>query len=110
MENVAVEEKEGGEGLALGAGRHMALHGEEGEEALDLLGAHRVGVAEACGRLVETDVLFDPSDVGAFGFQGEAAQAGDVTDLVEQSHGGILPMRVCYRRTRAGNPLPAPAL
>ncbi len=83
MEHVAVEEEQGREGLVLRAGRDAALHGEEGEEALDLLGAHRVGMAEALRRFVEADVLFDPADVAALGVQGQAAQTGDVAHLVE---------------------------
>ena len=110
VEHVTVEEEEGGEGLILGTGRDAALHGEEGEEALDLLGAHRVGMAEAVGRFVEADVLFDPADVAALGFQGQAAEAGDMAHLVKQFHGRFLRRRSRYRSAALGNRLFCAAL
>jgi hypothetical protein len=51
-------------------------------------------VTKTLGGLVEANVRFDPAEVARFGFQGEAAQAGDVADLVEELQGGFHPRGV----------------
>jgi len=101
VEHIAVEEEEGGESLVLRAGRHPALDGEVRKEAFDFLGARRVGMAEARRHLVEADVLFDQAEVAALGFEGQAAEAGDLAAFVEQLHGRFLPRRGGLSRLRA---------
>ena len=74
LQHVAVQEQEGAQGLVLGRGRDVAAHGQRGEEAGDLWGAHLGRVALA----VEEDVALDPRDVGVFGPAaiGAGAQGG----------------------------------
>lgn len=86
VEDVAVEEEEGGERLVLGGGGDVFFDGEVGEEGLDFWGAHVFGVAFA----VEEDVAFDPVAVGLFGAVGVVFEAQGVGDLVEEFARGFL--------------------
>jgi hypothetical protein len=95
-EHLPVEEEKGAEGLGLGRGRHVSLDRQVGEEVFYLGTAEGGGVAESFGRPVEADVLFNPADVAAFRFQGQAAETGDVADFIEQLHGGFLPAGADY--------------
>ncbi len=63
LEDFAIEEEDGGEGLVLGGGSDVFLDGEVGEEVLYFGRAHVFWVAF----FVEEDVAGDPIDVGVFG-------------------------------------------
>ena len=80
LEHLVVEEQDGAEGLVLGGGRDVFIHGQVGEEGFDFGVAHRFGVAF----VVEQDVSFDPLGVGLFGADGVLFISDGVTDLVEQ--------------------------
>lgn len=80
MEDVAVEEEEGGEGLVLGGGGDILFDSEMGDEGLNFGDAHVFGVAFA----VVEDVAFDPVFVGLFGAVGVVFGAYGIGDLVEE--------------------------
>jgi hypothetical protein len=79
VEDFAVEEEEGGEGLVLGGGGDVSFHGEVGEEGLDpspgsgrrFGGTHLGGVAF----VVEEDEAAHPVHVGLFGAVGGRGKA-----------------------------------
>lgn len=83
IENVAIEEEEGGEGLVLRGRGDVVIGGQVGEEGFDFGRAHLGGMAF----LVEEDVAFDPAEVGFFGAQGVMVEAGAFAGLVEQFGG-----------------------
>ncbi len=62
LEDLAVEEEDGAEGLALGGGGDVVVDGEVGEEAVDLAGVELAGVAAG-----EGEEAADPSEVGLLG-------------------------------------------
>ena len=62
----------------------MAVHGQGGEEAGDLCGAHLGRVALA----MEEDVAPDPRDVGVFGPAAVVACAESRADRVEEARLG----------------------
>jgi hypothetical protein len=64
------------------------------------------GVAEARRSLVGADALFDPADVAALGWESQAAEAGDVANLVGQLHGGFLPQGPVITAAGTDNRLP----
>jgi hypothetical protein len=66
VEDFAVEEKNGAEGLVLGGGGDVPFHGQVGQEGLDFGGAHLGGVAF----VVEEDEAAHPVHVGLFGAVG----------------------------------------
>jgi hypothetical protein len=70
-----------GKRLVLGAGRDVAVDRQVGEEAFDLGGPHRVGVAQA----VKADEALGPGGVAVLGAGGELAEAAGPADAVEQS-------------------------
>ena len=74
LEDAAVEEEEGGEGLVLGGGGDVAIDGKVGEESDDFGRAQVFGVL----LVVEKDVTFGPVNVGVFGAAGVIPQ-GDAT-------------------------------
>jgi len=76
LENVAVEEENGAEGLVLGGGGDVFFDGEVGDEFLDSFGAHVFGVFF----VVEEDVACDPIFVGLLGADG-------VGDLIHEFAG-----------------------
>lgn len=79
IEDFAVEEKKGAEGLVLGGGGDVVIDGEVGEEGFDLGSAH-------IGRMffaVKKDEAFDPVDVGLFGAVGIVFEAEPVPHLIE---------------------------
>lgn len=88
MEDVAVEEEDGAEGLVLSGGGDVFFDGEVGDECLDFFRAHVFGVAvdfaaAQCG-VVEEDVAGYPFSVGLFGAVGVMLCAHGVGDLVEE--------------------------
>ena len=91
---MTVEEKKCAEGLVLGGGGHVALHGQMGEEGFHLCGAHVLGVA----LVVEKDVAFDPVDVGLLGADGVVLQADDVANLIEQFLGTLFHFEASFRK------------
>jgi hypothetical protein len=83
LQDVAVEEEDGAEGLILGGGGDVLFDGKVGDECLDLGGAQVFGVAFA----VEEDVAFDPVFVGLFGAEGVVFGADGVGDLIHEFAG-----------------------
>ena len=65
-QHLAVEEEQSTEGLILGGGGDILVHGQVGEKGLDFWCAHLSRVAD----VVEVDVALDPVDVGFFGANG----------------------------------------
>ena len=88
MDDFAIEEEDGGEGLVLGRGGDIAFMGEVEEESLDpstgsgqrFLGAHLAGMAF----VVEKNEAAHPVDVSLFGAVGVVLGAQDVTSLIEK--------------------------
>jgi hypothetical protein len=103
-QDLAVKVKDGGVRLVLGAGRDPAVDGEVSEERLDLGGGEVFGLAPGGRGPGEVDELFDPGEVGALGAEAEALDAHQMADIVEKSHGGILPQsnKGSSRRTSGG--------
>lgn len=79
VEDFAVEEEDGGEGLVLGGGGNVAVVSEVKEEGLDFGGAHFEGVAFA----VEEDVAAHPVKVGLFGAIGVVFEVEGAAGLFE---------------------------
>ncbi len=79
LEDFAVEEEDGAEGLILCGCGDVAFSGEVGEEGADFGCAH-LGVLFA----MEEDVAANPVDVGFFGAVGVVFGAEGVGELVEQ--------------------------
>lgn len=88
VEDFAVEEEEGAEGLVLGGGGDVLIDGEVGEEGFDpsagsghsLGGAHVGGVLFA----MKEDEALDPVDVGLFGAEGVVFEAEFVPHLIQK--------------------------
>ncbi len=80
VEDVAVEEEDGAEGLILGGGGDVFLGGEVSEVVLDFLDAHVFGVAF----VVVEDEAFDPFAIGLFGAVGVVLDANGFGELVEE--------------------------
>ena len=83
FEHMLVEEDERIHGLILGGGSHLAISGQVGEERFDLLFAVPKIVSGL--HVVETDMVFDPIPVGAFGMDGIVTSPHDVAHFVKQS-------------------------
>lgn len=79
-ENLAIEEKDGAEGLILGRGGDIPLDGQVGQERFQLGDAHLPGMALA----VEEDESPDPIDVGIFRPDAVMQDADPIPHLVEQ--------------------------
>jgi len=75
-EDIAIEEEEGIEGLVLGGGGDVPVHGQVGEKGLDFGRAHVIGVA----LVMEQDVTPDPVQVSGFGANGVMFEADGVVD------------------------------
>jgi len=71
VQDVAVEEEDGAEGLILGGSGDASFLGEVGKESLDFWGAHFAGVTF----VMEEDEAFDPIHVGCFGAIGIVFEA-----------------------------------
>jgi len=84
-EDMAVEEEDGAEGLVLCRGGDLFVDGKVSEEALDVRGAHRGGMA----LVVEKDEATDPGQVGAFGAEGVVLAAQGLLGAVEQADSGL---------------------
>ncbi len=80
VEDFAVEEEDGTEGLVLGQGGDVSFAGQVGEEGSDFRGVHFGGVAF----VVEEDEAAHPVDVGFFGAVGVVFDAQGVAELVEE--------------------------
>ena len=80
IEHIAVEEKDGADGLVLRGGRHRFLVDKMGDEFVDLCHAHLARMA----LVMEKDILPDPADVGLFGAEGVMTIAKELAVLVEQ--------------------------
>lgn len=78
MQDFAVKEEEGAEGLVLGRGGDVAGDGEVSEELFDFTGAHLVGMAF----VVVEDEAFDPVGIRFFGADGVMFEADGGADLV----------------------------
>lgn len=63
VEGVAVEKKDGADGLVLSGGGGFTIYDEVGDELVDLCNSHFSGVAF----VVKEDVFPNPLDVGCFG-------------------------------------------
>jgi hypothetical protein len=90
-EDFAVEEEKGAEGLVLGGGGDVPLHGQVGQEGLDLGGAHLGGVAFA----VEEEEAAHPIYVGLFGAVGIMLELKEFPELIQKflRHGELLVKR-----------------
>ena len=66
MEDLAVKEEEGAQGLLLGGGGEVFLHVQVGQECFHIGGGHFGGVAY----IVKVDVALDPGGVGLLGADG----------------------------------------
>jgi len=62
FKHLTVEEQQGAEGLVLGGGGDVLLHGQVGEKGLNFRDSHLLWVSLA----VEQDVALDPVHVGLF--------------------------------------------
>ena len=80
LEDVAVEEEKGAEGLVLGRSGDVLVGGEVGEEGFNFRCAHLSRVAF----VVEEDEPADPLDVGLFGAVGVVACAEGGAYAIEQ--------------------------
>ena len=80
MEETAIEEEDGADGLVLGGGGGFSIDDEVGDELVDLVYAHFFGVAF----VVVDDVLADPVYVGFFGANGVLFESDEVAVLVEK--------------------------
>lgn len=80
LENVAVEEEEGAEGLVLGGCGNVFDSGKVGDEGFDLRNTYILGMPF----VVEENLAANPLDAGFFGFVGVVFKANSVTDLIEQ--------------------------
>lgn len=80
LEDMAIEEHDGAEGLVLRGGREGAFSGKVGNEGLYFLGAHVFGVAF----FVEEDVAANPVYVCLFGAKGVMFDTDGVADLIQQ--------------------------
>ncbi len=80
QEHFLVEEEEGAEGLVLGRGSDIQVHGEVSEKRFDLGPAKLAGVA----LVMEKDIAGDPAQVRAFGMQGVMLAAQGLPDLIEE--------------------------
>jgi len=83
VEDFAVEEEDGGEGLILGGGRDAAVVGEVEEEGLDFGCAH----FERMALVVEENVAAHPVEVGLFGTVGVMFGTQEFAGLVEEFFG-----------------------
>jgi len=77
---MAIQEKDGAEGLILGGSGYFFLGGEVGKELVDLWNAHFSRMA----LVVEEDVFPCPKDVGVAGAGGIMFEVDDVAILVEE--------------------------
>ena len=80
LQDFAVEEGDGAQGLALGGGGHVLFDGQMGQEGRDFGGAHVLGVAA----VVKQDEAFDPIVVSVFSAAGIMLEAHGLADLVEE--------------------------
>jgi hypothetical protein len=80
-EHLAIQKEQGAQGLVLGGGGDLALHGEGRQERGDFGGAHLGRVALA----VEEDVALDPVDVRLLGAAAVVADADGLAHAVEKS-------------------------
>ena len=80
LEDLAVEEEEGAEGLVLRRRRHLAIDGQRRQEARELSRSHLGGMALA----VEEDVAADPGDVRLLGATAIVPGANGMTHAIEQ--------------------------
>ena len=78
-ERIAVEEQQGTEGLVLGGGGDLLLHGEVRQKRLDVCASHILGMA--C--VVEENVPFDPGDIRLLRMQGLVLEANGIAHVVE---------------------------
>lgn len=75
-----VQEQDSAQCLILGGSGDVALHGQVGQELLDLRFAHFLGVALA----VKQDVALDPVHVGLLGADAVVLEADFCANLIEQ--------------------------
>ena len=80
IENVAVEEENGAEGLILGRCGNVLFGGEVGEKGSNFGDAHIFGVTF----VVEEDVAFDPIFVGLFRTVGVVFESNGIGNLFEE--------------------------
>ncbi len=62
FKDLSVQKQNGVEGLVLGGGGDLLIHGQVGQEGLDFRNAHVLGMSFA----VIENVAFDPADVSFF--------------------------------------------
>ena len=88
VKNVAIEEKDGAEGLILGGRGDLFDGGEVGKELVDFGRAHFFGMAldfaAAQSRVMEEDIFLYPNDVGVAGARGVMFEVDSVAILFEQ--------------------------
>ncbi len=79
LEDLAVEEEDGAQRLALGRGGNAVVDGEVGEEAVDLVGGELLWAAAG-----EGEEPADPAEVGLLGSDGVVADPDRAAHLFEQ--------------------------
>jgi len=93
-EYLAVQEKNSVEGLILGGGSDVQVHGQVGEEGLDpsTSSGHRFGHAHVfwMSLAMEENEALDPAHIGFFCAKGVVFPVDDFADLVEEVLGAFL--------------------
>jgi hypothetical protein len=73
-----IQKQQGAEGLILGGGSDVLVHGQMGQNGFDFLASHLLGVAF----VVEQNVAFDPVYISLLGANGIVFEPDDVTNLI----------------------------
>ncbi len=97
FQDIPKQEEEGGEGLILGAGGDLSLHGEMGQKGVDLAVSHFGGMDPATGELaMKAKESLHPIEISRFSPNGEVLGPHQLAGLFEQGR----PMRARGGRLR----------
>jgi len=80
LQHIAIEKKDGADGLGLGGGGDVLLGGKVGEEGIDFGSAHGLRVA----LVMEEDISLGPIHVAGFSADGVVADAQGVAHLLKE--------------------------
>jgi hypothetical protein len=80
IENIAIQKNNGIEGLVLGGGADLSVHGQMREKSFDLCRSHSAGMPH----VMKDNILFDPGEIGLFGSDGIMFAAQYIPDLIRQ--------------------------
>jgi len=81
LQNLLIEEQQGGERLVLRCRRNVAVDGQVGKEGLDIAGAHVEGVTLA----IEQDKSANPVQILLFGPVAVEQRSEPIADLIQQA-------------------------